>query len=88
MNTRFQGLHILGTKILMPEKKPKGKELTEAQKLLNQALSRVRVEHSIRGIKISRICKDLYRNWRPNFEDEVMEIGCGLYNFRVSNRQT
>lgn len=88
-DTGYIGLKIRGTKILMPKKKPKGIDLTETEKELNRALSRVRVgvEHSIRGIKISRICKDTFRNWVVNYEDEVMEVGCGLHNFRVSSRQ-
>ena len=58
-DTGFQGLKVLGVKILIPKKKGKGVELTETENELNRALSRVRVgvEHSIRGIKISRICK-------------------------------
>jgi hypothetical protein len=47
-----------------PHKKPKGGELTAAQKEENKKLSsqRVRVEHSIRRIKAFRIMRDEYRH--------------------------
>ena len=47
----------------LPQKKPKGGELTPEQKASNRAFSsvRVRVEHSIRRIKAFRIVRDEYR---------------------------
>ena len=55
---------------------------------LNTIISRVRiiVEHVIAGIKRFRIVKDVYRNTKQNFDDLVMEIACGLHNFRQSLR--
>jgi hypothetical protein len=47
---------------------------------------RVRVEHSIAGIKISRIAKDQFRNTAEGLSDTVMEIACGLHNLRVARR--
>ncbi len=46
-----------------PHKKPKGQELSEAQKAENKELSkkRVRVEHGIRRVKGWRIVRDEYR---------------------------
>jgi len=46
-----------------PQKKPKGKELSEEQKAANKELSRkrVRVEHGIRRVKGWRIVRDEYR---------------------------
>ncbi len=43
----------LGEDILTPQKKPKGGELTEAEKTKNRELSakRIRVEHSVRRVK-------------------------------------
>ena len=51
---------------------------------LNAIISGVRiiVEHVIAGIKRFRIVKDVYRNTKQNFDDLVMEIACGLHNFR------
>jgi hypothetical protein len=44
----------------MPTKKPKGKELTEEQKLENKKISsfRILVEHAIGGVKRCRIVKE------------------------------
>ncbi len=71
-------------------KKPKGKELTTEQKQNNKELSRERigVEHSIGGIKVSRIVHDIFRNFREDFDDLVMETACGLHNWRLDFRLT
>ena len=47
----------------VPHKKPRGAELTSAQREDNRSLSsvRVRVEHSIRRVKAFRIVRDEYR---------------------------
>jgi len=50
------------------------------------ARTRVRVEHSIAGVKISRIAKDQFRNTTEGLSDAVMEIACGLHNLRVARR--
>ena len=44
---------------------------------------RVRVEHSIAGVKVFRIARDIHRNLKANFEDTLMETACGLHNLRV-----
>ena len=84
-DTGFQGFELESIRILQPKKKPKGKELSEAEKQANQAISsvRVRVEHVMSGIKRCRIVKDKHRNWLKGFKDTVMEIACGLHNLRL-----
>jgi len=59
----FQGFKPKNTNIIQPLKKPKGKELTDEQKQQNKDKSKIRVvvEHSIRGVKIWRIAKDVCR---------------------------
>jgi hypothetical protein len=47
---------------------------------------RVRMEHAIGGVKRYRIVKDKIRNWKEGFRDSVMEICCGLHNFRLNFR--
>jgi hypothetical protein len=37
-------------------------------------------------IKRCRIVKDLFRNTKEMYDDLVMEIACGLHNFRVEYR--
>lgn len=53
----------IGEDIETPRKKPKGGELTEAEKEKNQELSakRIRVEHGIRKVKTFKIVRQDYR---------------------------
>lgn len=87
-DTGFQGYEPENTSTFQPKKKPKGKELSCIDKLVNRAISSIRVfvEHVIGGIKICRIVKDIYRNHKKNFEDLIMETACGLHNFRAECR--
>ena len=89
-DTGFQGYEPEGVNTYQPKKKPKGGELTEAEKERNCLLSslRVVVEHVIGGLKRLHIVKDIYRNKKENFEDLVMEIAAGLHNFRTDFRHT
>lgn len=83
----FQGYTPRNAVVVMPVKKPRGKELTDAQKQENKtkASQRVLVEHAIGGIKIWRIVKDKIRSYRHKLRDEVMLIACGLHNFKIKN---
>lgn len=84
----FQGFHLEGVRILQPTKKPRGGELSYADKVRNRLISgiRVRVEHAIGGVKRYRIVKEKLRNWKPGFRDLVFETCCGLHNFRLNFR--
>ena len=84
----FEGYAPPGVTIQQPKKKPRGGELTPAEKQQNAAISRVRivVEHVIGGIKRCRIVKDVFRNTKEGFDDAVMEIACGLHNLRIAFR--
>ena len=59
-------------------------------KFLNRIFSsaRVEVEHVISGVKRCRIVKDVLRLTKKGISDLVMEIACGLHNFRVSCRRS
>lgn len=87
-DTGFQGHAPKNVIVRQPIKKPKGKELTEMQKKNNKQISsiRVSVEHTIGKVKIFRIVKDTIRNWKYGFKDLIMEICCGLNNFKVALR--
>ncbi len=87
-DTGFQGYEPPGLNIQQPEKKPRGRELSEEDKQRNALISKVRVivEHVISGIKRCRIVKDIFRNTKDKFVDLVMEIACGLHNFRTAYR--
>ena len=84
----FQGYQPAGVIIHQPQKKPKGGELSSAEKEQNRLVSRVRVviEHVISGIKRCRIVKDVFRNTKEAYDDLVMEIACGLHNLRTDYR--
>ena len=61
------------------KKKPKGGELTAAEKARNREISsiRIRVEHVISSVKRYRIVKDKFRNWKQGFSD--MQMHRNLY---------
>ena len=56
--------------------------------LLNRLIASVRVvvEHVIAGVKRCRIVKDIFRNTKEAYDDKVIELACGLHNFRSEHR--
>jgi hypothetical protein len=89
-DTGFQGYEPDQTTTAQPKKKPRGGELTATEKEQNRQIAgeRVGVEHSIGGIKVFHIVRDIYRNHKQTFEDLVMETACGFHNFRLDYRLT
>lgn len=79
----FQGLHKEFENIHLPHKKPRGKELSEQHKAENREFSRQRVkcEHAHAGIKRYNAVTSIYRNRVPDFDDLLMLIATGLWNF-------
>lgn len=81
-----------GERIELPTKKPRKSKknptphLTDEVKAANRALSQVRifVEHAIGGIKRYNILVQRFRNYKDNFEDDVIGICAGLWNFALS----
>jgi len=73
------------TTVMMPKKKPKGGELTDEEKARNKAISgfRVLVEHAIGGLKRFGIATEKCRNKNDEFNDQVMTISCGLWNYHL-----
>ena len=71
--------------LIMPTKKPRGRELTPAQKAEHQAMARrrVRIEHVNSSVKRWRVVKDTIRLWKDGVRDLVMEVCCALHNFQV-----
>jgi hypothetical protein len=84
-DTGFEGYAPIGLIICQPKKKPKGGTLSDEDNQRNTLIARLRiaVEHVIAGLKRCHIVKDLFRNTKQYFDDLVMEIACGLHNFRV-----
>lgn len=73
-----------GINIKMPQKKPRGKELTDLQKEVNKEISseRIYVEHVIRLIKIFRAAKERFRMKGDKYEEVILTI-CGLVRLRL-----
>lgn len=84
----FEGLEIANVRVVLPWKKPKGKELTELQKQQNTCFARrrIKVEHAIAGIKRNRSVQDIYRNIKEGTDDLFMSVACGLHNLRIAYR--
>ena len=70
-------------RIIMPKKKPIGKELSLEEKENNKIKCRKRViiENAIAGIKRLRIVTDVFRNHKKDFDDTAMLIASGLWNY-------
>ena len=81
----FQGIQKLCPRmtVIIPKKKPRGKELSTEDKENNREISKIRVlsEHAIGGVKRLGIVSDIYRNHKEDFDDDVMLVSCGLWNY-------
>lgn len=84
-DTGYQGFAPNGVKIIQPQKKPRGKELTQVQKDGNKLISTVRimVEHAIGSTKRYRIVKDECRLRKNKYPYKVFAICAALHNFRI-----
>lgn len=80
----FLGIRAENAAVILPEKKPKGKGLTNYQKELNGLIAsiRVTVEHTIAGIKRVKIIRNQIRLHSWQARDRMMAIACGLHNIR------
>ena len=81
-------LAFLGVTIpnaVMPNKKPKGKELTKSQRKKNRIISkkRVKIENSFAGVKRLYITYNVCRIKNENIIDLVFNVSCGLWNYYV-----
>jgi hypothetical protein len=87
-DTGYQGYRPENVIVRQPKKKPRKQELTSSEKFTNRCISsaRIIVENVIAGVKRCRIVKDVFRNWKSNFDDLVMLLACGLHNLRVAHR--
>jgi DDE superfamily endonuclease len=84
-DTGYQGFAPQDVTIIQPQKKPKGKELTTAQKDRNRQIAavRIRVEHAIGSAKRYRIVKDECRLRKNQYPCKVFALCAALHNFRV-----
>ena len=72
---------------ILPDKKPKGKELSLEQKARNKRISKVRivVEHTFGKIKNYQVVSQRYRHPKDS-HDAVFGIVAGLVNRQIRNR--
>ena len=72
---------------VLPDKKPKGKELSLEQKARNKRISKVRivVEHTFGKVKNYQVLSQRYRHPRDS-HDTVFEIVAGLVNRQIRDR--
>ena len=87
----YQGIRsdYQGGNLSLPHKKPRkskakpNPQLSDEQKQANRALAKLRIfiEHAIGGLKRYNILVAPYRNHKANFEDDVVVISAGLWNF-------
>lgn len=84
----FQGFTIAGAQLQQPTKKPRGGDLSDAQKAENQRIAseKIRIEHTMSSVKRCRIVKDKLRYWQDSVRDTVMVIAAGLHNLRLRYR--
>jgi DDE superfamily endonuclease len=87
-DTGFQGFEPEKVCTYQPKRKPRKQELSTEEKTENKIISSIRilVEHVIASVKRCRIVHDVFRNTTAHFDDLVMEIACGLHNFRTTLR--
>ena len=83
VDLEFLGLHKEYDNIRLPHRKPKGGELSTAQKQENRALSQSRVvcENAFAGVKRYNAVSAIYRNRKAGFDDDLMLTAAGLWNF-------
>jgi hypothetical protein len=81
----FLAFALPHVEVIMPTKKPRGRQLTRTQKTANRRIARrrVRIEHVNSSVKRCRIVHDTNRLRKAGVRDLVMEICCALHNFRV-----
>ena len=83
VDSGFQGLQKQYENIHLPHRKPKGCELSSAQKEGNRLLSSTRVvcENAFAGVKRYAAVSQVYRNLQVDFDDHLMLTCAGLWNF-------
>jgi DDE superfamily endonuclease len=71
--------------IIMPTRKPRGRNLTPAQQAAKRRIARrrVRLEQVNSRVKRCRIVHDTSRLRKAGVRDRVMEVCGALHNFRV-----
>jgi hypothetical protein len=84
-DTGFQGLEKMHENVVLPKKRTRNHSLSPEEKADNRVISSLRfvVEHAIGGAKRFRVLTDTLRNKIGLFDDEVMEVCAGLWNYHL-----
>lgn len=84
-DTAFAGEKRVHKRTHIPQKKPKGKQLSEEEREMNRIISsfRVTVEHAIGGIKRYRSVSEKLRNRKAFIDDRFILLATGLWNYHV-----
>jgi hypothetical protein len=86
--TGCQGCEPANVSTSQPQPKPRKPERSAAAKAEPQLIARLRilVEHVMAGVKRGRIGPEVWRHTNAHCDDLVMEIACGVHNFRATLR--
>lgn len=81
----FKGLASEKAQIIMPYKRKKKQKLSQEQEAFNTWVSsvRVKIEHILASVKISRKVKDKFRGRLFAREDNVMLVACAIHNLKL-----
>lgn len=85
VDTGFAGLPKTHTNTQIPKKRTKRRPLTYEERENNHLISsfRVAVEHAICGMKRLKATTDVYRNKKINFDDTLMLLSAGIWNYHL-----
>lgn len=85
VDTGFQGLAKTHLNTQIPKKYTKKRPLTGEEKQNNHLIASFRavVEHAICGVKRMKATTDVYRNRKVNFDDTLMLLSAGIWNYHL-----
>lgn len=85
VDTGFQGIRQKHANTYIPQKRTKGKPLTDEQKQWNKLISSIRVpiEHAIGGIKRYQSVTQTFRNKKQQLADAFILLSAGLWNYHL-----
>jgi hypothetical protein len=84
-DTGFVGIQKYHPNTQIPKRRRRDRPLSENDKQENKLISSLRVigEHAVCGIKRLRSTTDVYRNKRVNFDDTLMLLSAGIWNYHL-----
>lgn len=85
-DTAFTGAQKVHPNTYIPQKRPRGRELTLNEKEMNHIISsfHVVVEHAIGGIKRYGCLSNKLRSRKPSIDDKFLLLSSGLWNYHLA----